>query len=151
MRKLTLVIFFIGFALIPFPVFSEEMLDYGAIWKAWGAGSQNAYLRGFVDGGSKVMMPLMDEIISSEINGHKIPKDFYENIRLKTATLFDIKKLRDVMTNLYRDPVNSYILFEDMVYVARDSLSGNDISDALLKARKQAIASYELNKNLKGK
>jgi hypothetical protein len=57
--------------------------------------------------------------------------------------------LIDVITNLYKDPANSYVLFGDMVYIARDSLKGIDITDALLKARKHAIATYELNKRRK--
>ncbi len=151
MKILSIVLFFIGLALTPFPAFSEDMLDYGAIWKAWGVAGQTAYLWGFVDGSGGAMYNVMDEISSSESRGLKIPKKFYDNIRIKTATLFDDKKLRNVMTNLYNDPSNSYIWFQDMVYIARDSLNGNDISGALLRARKQAIANYELNKKMKNK
>jgi hypothetical protein len=38
------MLFFIFFALIPSPALSEEMLDYGAIWKSWGREGQQAYL-----------------------------------------------------------------------------------------------------------
>ncbi len=151
MRRLWIIPFFVGFALPALPVFSEEMLDYGALWKGWGVAGQNAYLWGFIDGGAKVSITLMDEIWESEKRGHSLPKDFYENIRIKTATLFDERKLRDVMTNLYRDPSNSYILLQDMVYIARDSMNGNDISDALLKARKYAVTNFEFNKKMKNK
>lgn len=142
MRKLSIVLSIIGLLLPPSSAFSEEMLDYGALWKAWGFAGQTAYLWGFVDGSGGAMYNVFDEIQSSKNRGLSIPKDFYENIRMKTATLFDGDKLRDVMTNLYNNPANSYIWFQDMVYIARDSLKGNDISGALLKARKQAIANY---------
>ncbi len=50
--KTNILLIFI-FALLPFspfPAFSDEMIDYGAIWKAWGIGGQKAYLWGFLDG-----------------------------------------------------------------------------------------------------
>lgn len=150
-RKFAIVLFFIGILIISNPAFSEEMLDYGAIWKGWRGGGQNAYLWGFIHGGTKVMLPLLDEIVSAKERGHKIPNDFYENIRIKTSTLFDEKKLRDVMTNLYKDPANSYIQLMDMVYIARDSLNGGEISASVLKARKYAKTNYEINKKMKNK
>ena len=93
----------------------------------------------------------MAEIIASDKKGGKIAESFYENIRLKTATIFDENKIIDVITNLYKDPANSYVWFQDMVYIARDSLSGKDVTKAILEARKAAIANYELNKKLEGK
>jgi hypothetical protein len=38
-----------------------------------------------------------------------------------------------------------------MVYIARDSLSGKDVTKTILEARKAAIAAYELNKKMEGK
>ena len=148
------MLFFIGFALTPSPAFPEEMLDYGAIWKGWGREGQHAYLWGFIDGGTAVLVTAMEEYVSSGKQVRSAPKDcgvILDNTGKKTATLFDEYKLIDVITNLYKDPANSYILFGDMVYIARDSLKGNDVTDALLKARKHAIATYELNKKMKNK
>lgn len=151
MRKLTIVLFLLGIALTSNPVHSADMLDYGKIWTAWGKDGQTAYIWGFIDGGGYALQTVMSEIIASDKRGGKVPKSFYENIRLKTATLYDENKIIDVITNLYKDPANSYILFNDMVYIARDSLSGKDVSKAILEARKAAIANYELNKKMEGK
>jgi hypothetical protein len=38
-----------------------------------------------------------------------------------------------------------------MVYIARYSLSGKDVTQTLLEARKAAIANDEVNKKLEGK
>ncbi len=149
MRKLTILQFLIGIALIASPVYSADMQDYGKIWTAWGKNGQTAYIWGFIDGGTAVMLTAMEEYISSGKQIRSAPKncgDILDNTGKITATLFDEYKLIDVITNLYKDLANSYILFGDMVYIARDSLKGNDVTDALLKARKHAIATYELNK-----
>jgi hypothetical protein len=97
-------------------------------------------------------MTAMEEYISSGKQVQSAPKNcgvILDNTSKKTATLFDEYKLTDIISNLYKDPANSYILFGDMVYIARDSLKGNNASDALLKARKNAIATFELNKKMK--
>lgn len=153
-RKLSIILFLVGFSLIPSLAISEEMLDYGAIWKSWGRAGKHAYLWGFIDGGTAVMVTAMEEYISIGKEGPSAPRDcavILDKTGHKTATLFDEYKLMDVISNLYKDPANSYILFGDMVFIARDSLKGNNISDALLKARKHAIATFELNKIMKTK
>ena len=141
----------IGAVSICRPAFSGDMQDYGRIWKAWGRKGQTAYLWGFIDGGGCAMQAVMDEIISSDKPGNKIPSTFYDNIRDKTATLYDEAKLIDVISKLYEEPANSYIWFQDMVYIARDSLSGKDVTASILKARKAAVTNYELNEKMKGK
>lgn len=151
MKQLAIMLFFFGFAITSNPVFSADIQDYGKIWTAWGKEGQAAYIWGFIDGGGHAMLTLMNEITASDNRDNKVPKTFYENIRVKTATLYDENKIIDVVTNLYKDPANSYIWFKDMVYVARDSLSGKDVSKAILEARKAAIANYELNKKMEGK
>ena len=151
MKQLTIMLFFLGFAITSNPVFSADMQDYGKIWTAWGKEGQTTYIWGFIDGGGHAMITVMNEITASDNRGDKVPKTFYENIRVKTATLYDENKIIDVITNLYKDPANSYIWFKYMVYIARDSLSGKDVSKAILEARKAAIANYELNKKMEGK
>jgi hypothetical protein len=151
MKKLTIVLFFLGIALISNPVYSADMQDYGKIWRAWGKDGQTAYIWGFIDGQSYTFLTVMSEIIASDKKGDKVPKSFDKNIRLKTAILYDENKIIDIITNLYKDPANSYVWFQDMVYIARDSLSGKDVTKAILEARKAAIANYELNKKMEGK
>jgi hypothetical protein len=151
MGKLTTTVLLLGIAMGWNSAFSADIQDYGKIWTAWGKNGQTAYIWGFIDGGGYAMQTVMSEIIASDKRSGKVPETFYENIRVKTATLYDENKIIDIITNLYKDPANSNILFQDMVYIARDSLSGKDVTSAILEARKSAITNYELNRKLQGK
>ena len=151
MKKLTTMVLLLGIALGWNFAFSADMQDYNKIWKAWGKRGQTAYIWGFIDGGGYAMRTVLDEIFASDKRGSKAPKAFYENIRVKTATLYDESKIIDVITNLYKEPANSYIWIQDMVYIARDSLSGKDVTTAILEARRSAIINYQLNKKLERK
>jgi hypothetical protein len=124
--------------------YADEMQDCSKIWNSWGKDGQKVYLWGYRDGLGEVMTALMVEIVNNM--AEKIPNNFYENIRVKTATLYDDDKLIEVITSLYKDPANSYILFSDMVLIASDSLSEKDISKRILQARKKAIETHELNR-----
>jgi hypothetical protein len=149
MKKLLITVLLVGVAIISCPAFSAEIQDYANIWRTWGKDGQAAYIWGFIDGGGHAMQTVMGEIIASDKRSGKIPKQFYENIRIKTATLYDENKIIDIISSLYKDPANSYIWFQDMVYIARDSLNGKDVTKAILEARKSALANYELNKRNK--
>jgi hypothetical protein len=151
MRKLTAMLLLLGIVLGWNSAFSADIQDYSKIWKAWGKGGQRAYICGFIDGGGYTMRTVLDEIFASDKRGSKVPKLFYENVRIKTATLYDESKIIDIITSLYKDPANSYIWFQEMVYIARDSLSGKDITTAILEARRSAKINYELNNKLVGK
>jgi len=41
------------------------------------------------------------------------------------------------MTNLYKDPSNTYIRYNSMLYIARDKLGGKDVEPALRLAREK--------------
>jgi len=151
MKKLATMVLLLGIILGWNSAFSADMQDYGKIWKAWGKGRQRAYIWGFIDGGGYAMRTVLDEIFASDKRGSKVPKPFYENIRVKTATLYDESKIIDIITSLYKDPANSHIWFQDVVYIARDSLSGKDVTSAILEARRSAKINHDLNKKLEGK
>ena len=153
MKQLTIMLFFLGFAITSNPLFSADMQDYGKIWTAWGKEGKTAYIWGFNNGKNHALIIVGNEIFNSDNRGDKVPETFYENIRVNIATLYDTNKIIDVITNLYKDPANSYIGFNNMFYIAQDSLSGKDVSKDILEARKAAIAiaNYILNKKMEGK
>lgn len=153
MKQLTIMLFFLGFAITSNPLFSADMQDYGKIWATWGEEGHTAYIWGFNNGKSHALIIVGNEIFLSDKRGDKVPETFYENIRVQTMTLYDTNKIIDVITNLYKDPANSYIGFNNMFYIAQDSLSGKDVSKDILDARKAAIdiANYILNKKMEGK
>jgi hypothetical protein len=63
-----------------------------------------------------------------------------EQVRLATFTFYDEPALANVMTDLYRDPANTYIEYGAMVYVARDKLSGREVESRLRQARQSDCA-----------
>lgn len=153
MKQLTIMLFFLGFVITSNSVFSADMQDYGKIWATWGKEGKTAYIWGFNHGKSHALIIVGNEIFLSDKRGDKVPETFYEHIRVQTMTLYDTNKIIDVITNLYKDPANSYIGFNNMFYIAQDSLSGKDVSKDILEARKAAIAlaDYMLNQKMEGK
>jgi hypothetical protein len=61
---------------------------------------------------------------------------------------FDLKDISAIMSSLYDDPANTYILNEDMALLANRKLLGDDISEGLIAARKIA---YDILKPKKDK
>ena len=48
----------------------------------------------------------------------------------------NLEVIRDIMTDLYKDPANTYISFKNMIFIAKDKLSGKPIEDKLIEERK---------------
>lgn len=55
------------------------------------------------------------------------------------------------MTELYKDPANSFISFSKMIFLSRDKLRGDNIEESLLLARKEAHENFLLNEEIKNK
>ena len=47
-----------------------------------------------------------------------------------------LKVIRDIVTDIYKDPANSYIYFSDICYLAFWKLNGKDIDPILIELRK---------------
>jgi hypothetical protein len=107
------------------PAQNDGPFNYGRRWNAWSLLSRSIYLEGFRDGQSHAYFALVDDL----------PQARRESIRLATFTFYDADALGSVMTSLYADPANTYIQHDDMVYIARDKLSGKDVELALRSAR----------------
>ena len=92
-------------------------------WQSWNAFERVLYLRGFVDGSSRVLL-------------HFRPADEKAIQTAQAAALrYDFSQIRDVMTNLYSDPANAYIGLGAMVFIARDKLDGKNAEVLLTRAR----------------
>ena len=112
------------------PRAERELVNFGQIWKSWTDSVRSIYLEGFVDGQSHTYLLLQGDV----------PAARREPLRLMTFTFYGGAAIRDVMTSLYADPANTFVEFEDMVYIARDKLSGKDIEPALRDARRSSCA-----------
>jgi len=99
--------------------------NYGRRWSSWSPLNRSIYLEGFRDGQSHAYFALVDDL----------PPGRREPLRLMTFTLYDADALGNVITSLYTDPANAYIQNDDMVYIARDKLSGIDVDPELRTAR----------------
>jgi len=136
MRILTLC-FSLPFAILllvlPTNSGQRELFNYGREWNMWSNVSRSIYLDGFVDGQSSTYAAVLNDL----------PSDRREPLRLQTFTFYERDSLRDVMTNLYGDPANTYVRHGSMVYIARDKLSGKDVEPVLRRAREQDLGYVE--------
>ena len=100
-----------------------EPINSARSWKSWNSFERVLYLRGFVDGSSRVLL-------------HFRPADEKAIQTAQAAALrYDFSQIRDVMTNLYSDPANAYIGLGAMVFIARDKLDGKNAEVLLTRAR----------------
>lgn len=103
----------------------DKYFNYGRLWKSWSDSVRSVYLEGFIDGHSDTFFKM----------SFSIPADKREQLKKATFTFYEDDVLRDVISDLYKDPANSFITFSAMVYIARDRLDGNDIEERLKHSR----------------
>lgn len=140
MRKMLIAIIF-SVILNPIVVVADEPYNYAILWHHWGYESQDAYIEGYYAGVATTYMKAME-----------IWKPKSEKIEMvrKSVFLGDIKTaIHSVVSDLYKDPSNAYILLEDMLVIARNKINGKDITSDLQIARKHAIETKELNEKIK--
>ncbi|MBA7541844.1 hypothetical protein ES705_34160 [subsurface metagenome] len=61
------------------------------------------------------------------------------NDYLEIRSTFDIEVISKVVTELYKDPANTYIWISDMYIIALRKVKGEDIEPLLQEARKKAL------------
>lgn len=110
----------------PFTPEGMRPYNYGAEWIAWSDEVRDIYIIGFNEGTRHTYR---------EAEFH-LPVDARDTVLAQIAMVYQIAQLRDVMTNLYRDPANTFINYGAMVYMSRDKLNGVDIENALREARR---------------
>lgn len=106
---------------------ATDRVDFGRQWKSWSNQTRLVYMAGFVDGGSATYLAVFNDLSSER----------REALRKATAVMYDSEAIADVMTDLYKDPANTFIRHDAMVYIARDKLDGNDIEGRLRYARQR--------------
>jgi len=135
---------------------SSEPYDYRDVWNSWTDYQRYIYLWGFNDARENIwgdISDLIKEFVDSEdLSIYEIKKIInlsnkidltetnayitdYEEINI-TLDPPDLKVIRDVITDLYKDPTNSYISFKNMIFFAIDKLEGKSIESRLTEKRK---------------
>ena len=127
---------------------AQEPYNYGKIWNSWSDYTRSVYIMGFKDGLQRhINFPFLmrliieekdvfdkylkdSEVVKTEEKGNRILWDFI---------MFDDEAIRNVMTDLYKDPANTYISSYDMSGIAHRKLKGDSIDVLLREAREEAL------------
>lgn len=123
---------------------ATDLFNYGQRWKSWSVGTRNVYLEGFQDGSNHAYWTAGDQWLA---HGDFLKNPALQKVKKVSGNVHffvELSVIRDVMTGLYEDPANTFIKWETVLYLARDKLMGEDISERLIKARKFAIEEWEL-------
>lgn len=78
------------------------------------------------------------EEVKKEIEKIEEQREQAEDIVWEFCLKFDIEVIRSIVTDLYKDPANSYICISDMCYLAFWKLKGESIGPILIKLRERA-------------
>jgi hypothetical protein len=110
----------------------SEPINYGRAWNSLFDPVRLVYVQAFMEGQASTYSAVFNDL----------PLTSRERLRKATFLFYEPAVLRDVMTDLYKDPANTYIRFDLMVYIARDKLSGEDVTKRVQDARANGKA-YE--------
>ena len=165
MKKIIiLIIVFCLLSFVEFSCFSAQRDNYKKIWDSWKEGEKYIYLWGLSDGlnehailgNSLLVNPehlcggfssssfLSKYLWLPEYSGEVrkvIKEEIYKALGIVIqfcSSKIPVKTIKDVTTDLYRDPANSYIYIADMCYLAFWKIKGKDIEPMLIKLREKA-------------
>ncbi|NIM97215.1 MAG: hypothetical protein GTO24_03730 [candidate division Zixibacteria bacterium] len=131
----------------------EERTKWGEVWNSWTELQKYLYLWGYKDGMVKseslhnaIVLPLVSqkcprEVLSKYLEAAPPIRDLFP----------DLDVLKDVMTEFYKDPANTYLEFDTILWVSHLKLNGESaesIERVLARERKR---SYQLHMYLKTK
>jgi len=127
---------------------AQDRYIYAETWDNY---TRYVYLWGFLDGGNSTYDIAADNWLKEGdlLKKPELPK--VKAAREKAFLFFNLKINRDVITDLYKEPSNSFIPFDEIVLIACDKLRGDDIEEALIIARKKAYEGYLLLKEINEK
>ncbi len=151
LRTLRIIFFLVAVlvSLASSPVSGEEPYSYATLWRSWGTLCRDAYVDGVVDGSFNAYMAAA-EVWLGPGQLHSTPES--EKVRRVREQVFvrdQRPQIPAVMTELYSDPANVYVVLIDMVFISRDKLEGKNVETALQDARKRALTQHRLNQQMK--
>ena len=150
--KRIIIIFIIVFCLLCFMEISclaqEGYINYGKFWLIMSDQHRACYMGGFVAGMDlwfiKIMPILISKIKEGLVNFEEIKTggeliEFRSYFIRLSNTDDGLRNIINVVTNLYKDPTNTYIPCFKMIEIAYQELKGEDIEPLLQEARKKAL------------
>jgi len=147
--KRKFIIFIIVFCLISFMEISclaQEPYNYGKVWNSWSDYTRSIYIMGLKDGLQRhVTFSFLKRLMMEEKNifdKHLKESEFVKMEEMSNSLLWDFilsedEVIRNVVTDLYKDPANTYIPFYDMGVIAYRKLKGEDVKSLLREARER--------------
>jgi hypothetical protein len=150
--KRVVTIFIIAFCLLSFTDISclaEEPVNWGEFWNSSSGIEKNAYLIGISLGFEKVVSDYMnwgvsyfkEEPESNEIDAGKklFSSIFIKYYQLQKNISVDFNALIKIMSDLYKNPVNKYISFSEIIFISCQKLRGESIESSLMELRKEVL------------
>jgi len=129
---------------------AADPYDYAARWRLWSVSAQEAYVEGLTDGVAEAYFVIMENIGQDMVLKKPEPPQVTK-VRERLFVRDTGNHVREVISDLYKDPANAYISSLDMFFLARDKIEGKDITKATLDARKKAMETHRLNEQMKNK
>lgn len=150
MKKIALTMFIFLIIDVNNLIVAQDRFNYGDVWKRWDNYTRYVFIWGFQDGGSSTHL-IAGKYWLNDGDWFKEPElPKVKAVREETALLFDLEVIRDVATELYGDPANSFIPFSRMIFLARNKIRGDDIDESIREERKRSNENYlllqEMNK-----
>jgi hypothetical protein len=142
MRKITwvsiLVAQFVGAA------WSGEPFNNANLWKSYSEQTKRVYVDGFADGVSETFIAAAGSWIGYDKLKEPVSEKV-KKVRDRVFIRYTQEQIPAVMSDLYKDPANDFVLFQDILLIARDRIEGKKTEELLNEARKKAMDSHEIN------
>lgn len=119
--------------------------NYAHLWLSWNRFVQEVYIDGVTDGIAEAYVLTMQTVAQEKWLTTPEPPEL-ANLREKLFVRDTRTKICDVISDLYKDPANSFIPPLKMFFLSRDKIEGKNISDGLMKARAASMKNYQINK-----
>ena len=129
---------------------ATEPYNYAELWRSWNIVAREAYISGVVDGIAEAFIVTLRNLASDKLGKSPTPAGVKKTTE-KLFVRYTKNQIRDVMTDLYKDPANGFINKVDMFFLARDKIEGKDIGKGLIKARKKAMEIHQLSEYMQRK
>jgi hypothetical protein len=143
-------IMIVSMLIAPNIAFTAAPINYADIWKTWSVVSRGAYIYGVTEGIAEAYIETVTAIAPS-ISAKKPEPPEITKVRERLFVRDTRNQICDVITDLYQDPANAFVIPLDMFFLARDKIEGKDISKSMMEARKKALEIHKLNEEMKTK
>ena len=141
MKKI-IIIFLIAFYLLSFTGVSyldEKPFNFGKFWNSLSTYERDILLTGMSYGMIKCIQDFYDSINYDEKGNKVLPLSISENNNFVIFLTSNCETIRNVMTNLYEDPSNTYIPLHKICYLSHCKLKGESIESSLRELREEAL------------